>query len=249
MSAKTIVITRPSAEKDALTALLHTRGHHVICEPVTHIALRVSAQPALEQALATHPDAVIVTSRNAVEAFAAFTEFRDMVLLCVGPATGRAAHAHGFDRVFIAGGTVKHLVRHIISAYDRDSRFLYVSAEHVRMNLVAALGRHGMHVDRVVVYEAVAEPQLSDTFAEQMRRGKIDAVTFLSQRSAQVFEQLADKAGVKENLKKIHACCMSKTIAAGLDSKLWKQVHVPRSTTFTAFAESIDAAFTRRKKA
>jgi uroporphyrinogen-III synthase len=249
MASKTIAITRPSSEKDTLTGLLHERGHHVICEPVTHVALHVSAQEPLDQALASHPDAVIVTSRNAVEALAAFTELRDMVLLCVGPATGRAALAHGFSRVFIAGGTVEHLTQHIIGAYDPDSRFLYVSAEHVRIDLVAALSRQGMHIERVVVYEAVAEPQFSDTFAEHIRRGKIDAVTFLSQRSAQVFEQLAKKAKVEDNLKKIHACCMSKTIASGLTPKLWKQVHTPRNTTFAAFAESIESAFTRKKPA
>jgi len=249
MASKTIAITRPSAEKDVLTGLLHDRGHHVICEPVTHIALRMSSQEPLEQALATHPDAIIVTSRSGVRALAGFTPSRDEALICVGAATGRLALVNGFTRVFMAGGTAERLIEYITGAYDKDSRFLYISAEHVRTDLVAALGRQGMQVERIVVYEAVAAQQFSDTFAEHIRRGQIDAVTFLSQRAAHVFEDLAKKSGLEESLEKIHACCMSKAIAAELTPSLWKRIHTSASPTIEAFVDCIEDAFTRRKKA
>lgn len=249
MAAKTIAITRPKAEKDALTATLQRRGYHVIHEPLTQIVFRQDALESIEQALLTEPDAIIVTSQQGVRALAGCTGLRDMVLLCVGPATARMAEACGFTRIYTAGGNVELLIEYILSAYDSESRFVYISAEHTRVDIASLLSRQGMTVERIVAYEAVAAEQFTDVFAEHLRRGHIDAVTFMSQRAAEVFCALAAEAKLLKELKTLNAVVLSKPIANALNAKQWRRIVVARTSTLAALANSVDTSFTRRKKA
>jgi uroporphyrinogen-III synthase len=249
MAAKTIAVTRPRAEKDALTWLLQDRGYHAIHEPLTHIVLRADAQDSLQQALAAHPDAVIVTSRQGVRGLATLTELRDIVLICVGQATAHAAEANGFTRVYAAGGNAALLIEYILTSFDPESRLVYVSAEHVRVDIATVLSKQGMHVERVVVYEAIAAEQFTDIFAQNLQRGHIDAVTFLSQRAAEVFCNLAASAKLISALRIVHACVLSKSIAESLNAKQWRRVHIARTPTLVALGNCVDKAFTKRKKA
>ncbi len=56
-----------------------------------------------------------------------------------------------------------------------------------------------METHRLVVYEAIATPQLSDTLIEQLRRRQLDAVTFMSPRAANIFTTLLAKAGAQRS--------------------------------------------------
>lgn len=178
MSGETIVITRPKGDEKSLTEALQARGYRVIHEPLTEIFLRHNERQAVHQALLSEPDAVIVTSRHGVHALALLSELRDAYLLCVGEATAQAAHSLGFTRVAAARGNAGNLIELIMQGYDIESRFLYISGAHTRVDIEAELGARGMEIERLVLYEALAAPQLSDTLVEQLRRGQIDAVTF-----------------------------------------------------------------------
>lgn len=249
MASKTVAITRPSAEKDALTRLLHQRGYSVIHEPLTHVFLYHNAQAPLAQALNANPDAIIITSKQGVKALATLTELRDLALVCVGAATAHTAQANGFSRVFTAGGSVASLIEYLAGAYDPGSHFLYVSAEHVRVDLPSILGRQGMHVSRIALYEASAAECFSDTFVEHLKRRQVNAVTFLSQRSAQIFEELAAKAKVEEALEGMAACCLSKAIASALERHTWRRIHTARQATLASLTDCVDNALHARKKA
>lgn len=245
---KTIAITRPSADKDALTGLLQRRGYSVVREPLTHISLRRGMRDDLARAVSSNPDAVIVTSKHGVQALATLSLWRDPVLICVGAATERTAQALGFHRTFNAGGTAQQIIEHIAYAYDEGARFLYVSAEHTRMDLAKALTRQGMLVERLVLYEAAAAKHFSDIFAARIEQNKLHAVTFLSQRAAQVFMALAEEFKLTNCLGDVHACALSKAVAKPLKKSLWKSVRVAREPTLMALADCVDATVATRKK-
>lgn len=242
-SDKTILVTRPKGDEVALTEMLHNSGYRVIHEPLTNIYLHHTKRQELQAALLAEPDAVIVTSRHGVNAMAFLSDVRDNYLICVGEATAKAAYSQGFNRVEVAGGNVDKLVQLISDGYDEGSRFLYVSGEHTRIDLVAELAAHHMQVERIVAYEAIASEQLSDTLVELLRRGQIDACTFLSQRAAVVFTVLLEQAGIRDTVSHMDSFCLSATIAEPLQSEPWRHIHVTREPTLASLLECVDNTY------
>ena len=243
MHNKTILITRPKGDETAIMELFHDNDYRVIHEPLTSIYLDHTKRQALHHALENEPDAVIITSRHAAQALYLLSDIRDLFLICVGESTAEMAMALGFSRVSVAGGNVEKLVAGIIDSYDEGSRFVYLSGEHVRSDLGALLAQCNMQVERLVLYEAVASDMLSDVLIEHLKRRQIDAVTFLSQRTAQIFTQLLNDAGMKEALTYLHAFCLSQTIADALKNEPWQQVHVSDEATLASLVECVDNVF------
>jgi len=245
MTGETIVITRPQGDEHLLAGLLHDHGYRIIHEPLTHIFLYHTQRQALHRALIGEPDAVIVTSRHAVQAMALLTDMRDAYLICVGDATARAAYSLGFDRISISGGNAQSLIDTVLAGYDRGSRFLYLSGQHVQAEIDAILAEKGMHAEKLTLYEATAATHLSDTLLEQLRRGHIDGVTFLSQRTATIFMQLLYKADSLPSLVHARAFCLSAAIAATLRSPPWKSIHAAGEATLASLLECVDNTLQR----
>jgi len=245
MSDATIVITRPVGDEKILTDLLHHHGYRVIHEPLTSIYLNHTLRQELHHALMDEPDAVIVTSRHAVQALSLLSDLRDPFLICVGEATARVAYSLGFTRVSVAGGNAQKLIGSIGDSYDADSRFLYLSGEHVRVDMDAALTAKDMHVQRLALYEAIASEQLSDILIEHLRRTQIDAVTFLSQRTAHIFTELLAKAGMNKSVAHLQGFCLSASVAEPLQSSPWKSIHITREATLASLLECVNNVFER----
>jgi len=241
MSNPSIIVTRPKGDEVELTQKLHELGLRVIHEPLTEIILRHDMRHAITAALLDEPDAVIVTSRHAVQALAILSELRDLFLLCVGESTAATANALGFDRVSAANGNVASLAEYITQSYDEGSRFLYVSGDHVRADMQVLLPQ--MKVDRVITYETQSSDALSDTLAEQLRRGQINAVTLMSQRTAGIFLMLLTKAGLREVTSSLDVICLSKAVAAPLAAHNWRGLHIAQQPTLASLVECVDNAF------
>ncbi|MFW0777349.1 MAG: uroporphyrinogen-III synthase [Rickettsiales bacterium] len=240
MTGKTILITRGVSDGEELHEQLQELGHRVIHEPLTEIFLNHTVRQELQQSLQNEPDAIILTSRYGARALAALTEIRDLALLCVGDATAEAARSVGFTRVSTAGGTADDLVTYILDAYDSDSRLIYGSAVHVRTDLEAELGAYGMEVQRVVLYEATASEALSDTLIEQLKREQVDAVTFLSQRSVDIFLKLLANTDVSNATDHMEAYCLSEAVAMPLQDSQWKSIIIAPEPTLASLISTID---------
>ncbi len=240
---KTILVTRPKGDEHTMVAALQTSGYRVIHEPLMDVVLRHTERYNVHRAMNEEPDAILVTSRHAVQALAILMELRDVFVICVGEATARAALSAGFTRISTAGGNAQSIIDHVLASYDEGSRFLYVSGDYVRTDLSVALGQAGMRIERIVVYETLATETLSDILVEHIRRRQLDAVTFLSQRTAEIFIELAEKHDITEHLAHIRAFCMSEAVADGLSQWPWKAVHVAHQATLASLVNSIDNVF------
>jgi uroporphyrinogen-III synthase len=243
MSGETILVTRPQGDEKTLTDLLHYHGYRVIHEPLTSIYLQHTQRQELAQALHNEPDACIVTSRHGVQALALLSDLRDIFLICVGDATARVATSLGFNRVAVAGGNASKLTDYIIEGYDEESRFLYLSGEHISIDIESALSRAHMRVQRLALYEAVASTQLSDTLVEQLKRNQLDGVTLLSPRTARIFCDLLDKAGISDSVSHLQGFCLSAAIAEPLLPHPWKSIHITAEATLASLLESVDNVF------
>lgn len=237
---RTILITRARGDENELTEALYDAGINVVHEPLTDILLIHTARAELEQALASSPNAVLLTSRHGARALAALTPIRDMPLLCVGESTLQVALSLGFTRASATGNTAEHMTDYILSAYDDEAHFVYASAEHIRTDLPDILAQHGMHTERVIVYEAKATEALSDTLTEHIKQGHIDGITFLSARTSHTFMAHARNADIEDALEEIEAYCMSKAIAGPLQDGGWKALHISEQPTLASLVQCVD---------
>lgn len=240
---KTIVITRPPGNEVELIEHFQSRGLRVIHEPLTHITLDHTQRMLVTNSLLQDPNAVLLTSRHAVEALAALTELRDMFLICVGEATARKAESHGFYQITRAGGTVDHMIDLVRAAYDDDARFLHISGKHTTLDLPEAMQTYGMYVERIIVYEAVASEELSDTLIEQMKREQIDAMTFLSPRAAKIFNRLAEAKDALQDTCKTDAFCISQAVADELNPELWQNIYIADAPNLASLLECVDNTY------
>lgn len=248
MTIHTILITRPLSQDTEFNDRLHELGYRTIHEPLSEIFLLHDARPSVEQALRDDPDAVILTSQHGANALATLTELRDMFLVCVGEATEYTAQKHGFSRTCSAGGTAARLTNYILDAYDPESCFVYISGRDVQGDLVAELASQNMQVERIIAYEAEAITQLSDTVAEQIRRGQIDMVTFFSARASEIFVDLIKQHGLQEAVASMHSYSLSETVSKPLQQLGWSRMHIAAEPTLASLVECIDNYCTRNKQ-
>jgi uroporphyrinogen-III synthase len=239
---KTVVITRAKGDELGLTETLHDLGYRTIHEALTEVFLKHTVRAELHDEIMREPDAIIITSRYGARALASLNEMRDMPVLTVGEATADAALSAGFTRVVTGGGTSEELATYIIDAYDSDARFLYISAEHVRTDLKELLAPHGTEIKRIAAYEAVPAPALSDTLTEQLKRGQIDAITFLSQRTAWIFAELLKKTDAGDATSALHAIALSEAVAKPLQALSWRALHSAAEPTLASLVDCVDNA-------
>jgi len=241
--SKTILVTRAKGDEHELTEALHALGHFIIHEPLTEIFLNHTIRAHIDLALQDEPNAILITSKHAVEALSLLTEIRDVFMLCVGTATTEYAMSLGFSRVFDAGGTVEHLINYIAGSFDEDARFLYISGEHIRSDLPVVLSSLGMQCDRIIAYQAIAAEALSDTLIEQLKRGQIDAVTFFSPRNAEIFIELLERAECTPATAVLDLFALSDEVANKAEGAEWRNVYVAAKPTLASLVDSVDNTY------
>ncbi len=114
----------------------------------------------------------------------------------VGDRTAAAAAAAGFRCIEPAAPTAADLVMLILFVVRRGSRLLYLAGRDRKPGLESDLARLGVQVETVEVYEARAVDLLPDVAHGALWDGRVDAVLHFSRRSAELFVELARKAGL-----------------------------------------------------
>lgn len=213
-----VLMTRPLDSADTLAQDLADRGYQVWQAPLqSYVPL------AADYGDLAAVQALLFTSRKAVELFAASIPTREWPVFCVGAATAAAAEAVGFKTVHAARGDGPAAAE-MIAAYKDTVKIkavLHPCGVHVAHDLAAQLAHHGITLLQVPVYEAQLAQALPSSAIAALRAGTISAVLFFSARVAAHFEALAEQAGISEDLKNLTAVCLSQRIASALDSEKW----------------------------
>jgi len=242
MMAKKILIIRPQPDADRDVAFLRRYGVPAL------------ASPSMQRMHQTHefPDLVnfsgiILTSRNAVEAITKLDKFNadtdswaKLPVFVVGSATATAARDAGFSNIIRGAGGGAGLLA-TISCYftekigKQDSGkssytnlpLLWPSGVEISFDLVAALATQGIAVQRLPVYQMIANDGLDPTITDKITEGAIAAVVAMSPRSAQIFRRnldAVDKASSLEGMVLIAGSTAIVTAAGGG----WQTVYTAR---------------------
>jgi uroporphyrinogen-III synthase len=217
-----LLVTRALEDASKLAAALKEDGHDPLLAPLLEIRDRANASIPLDGVVA-----LLFTSANGVRAFARQSKRRDIAAFAVGPATGAAARAVGFTRIDIAEGDVAALTAHVRHALRPEAgAIVHVSGSDVAGDLAGDLERTGYKVKRAVIYEAAARDRLPLEVVSGLTSGTIDGVLLFSPRTAQIFVDLIQKAGLGSHVRSLVAFCLAGSVAAALQPLSFGQILV-----------------------
>jgi uroporphyrinogen-III synthase len=202
-----LLITRPRPAAERLAAEVAARFPGRFA-PVVAPLMAIRARPAPPPPKAT--TALIFTSENAVELFAAAHPGRNLAAFCVGERTAQAARAAGFS-AHAARGTGADLARVLAAALPTGARLYHPRGAHKAGDLAAALADTGIAIVEAVIYDQAAVPLTGDACAALMGRTPVIAPLF-SPRTARLF---AD-ALPGDATARLTAVCLSPAVAAAL---------------------------------
>ena len=229
-----LLFTRPKAQADAMAEALRSRGHRIHLAPL----LRVDHLPFDGIRLRT-ASAIIITSANAVPALEGLDPA--IRILAVGPDTALAAKVAGFSNVMAATGTASSLLDMVKHQWQpEDGTLAYASGQHVSVDVAGALALKGYSCQRLKVYATNQVLQLPKETVGLFRRGEIDAVLFMSVRTADAFSELVASAGISDSCKTARSLSLSTKIAARLGHLLWIESLTAASPTREGILRVVD---------
>lgn len=216
-----VLVTRPRHDAEAFAALLHARGHTTIIEPLIDIAFRAGAELDL-----SNVQAIALTSANGARAAAHRTTNRSIKVLAVGPATAAEAKALGFINVSQSpGDDVDGLAAHIRATESPAAgAIVHATGSVTAGNLKAALPDFTVGTEQL--YDAHAADSFSGALTAELEAGLIDAATFFSPRTAALFANLVQNAGLETHCPRLDAVCLSAAVANALAPLAFRTVRI-----------------------
>ncbi len=227
-----IINTRPVEYDFEMFRAFDRSGHQMLACPV----LTSCPLPWPKKAI-DNIDALIVTSRIAVDVIARKPVSRDLPILAVGTATASAARNANFSDVVDGGGTAEKLLKVIDATPFRAG--LYASAHDVSLDLARVRPNR---IRRVSIYQMEAAEYLPQSVIDTFRTDEEIIVPFYSPRSFQIFESLLVKHHLGEHL--------ARAIAVGIHERvLNKQTLRWGQTRIAAAPDGIGMVEAMRKAA
>ncbi len=212
-----LLVTRPEPDASVLAEQLRVLGHEVTVAPLMEIVTRDFVVD-LEGV-----QGVLFTSANGVRAYAerVGTPPAGLVAHAVGPACAEAARAAGWQQVSVADGDVHALTALVAAQVDPEAgRLVHVSGKAAAGDLAGALAAFGFSVSRIVGYEARTVDSLPDNVRGVLETGALDGVLLFSPRSAKIYADRVEKAGLSAKAGSVTAYCLSSAVADALKAQI-----------------------------
>jgi uroporphyrinogen-III synthase len=186
-----------------------------------------------------------MTSANAAHALERHPrrlQITQLPVLTVGRRTAEAARTAGFTDIASANGNEEALAHLIGTRQPRGNIILYLAGEDRAGDLAAAVAPHGVRIETVVVYGAVAAEHLPERAMAALRAEEINAVLHFSRRSAVIYLDCARAAGVLDSALKPSHYCLSKAVAELLVAAGASRVMVAQSPEENALLDLVAPA-------
>lgn len=208
-----VLVFRPLEDAERSAQSLRERGKDPVVAPLFRVL------PTGEKPPKGPFDALVLTSANAVPALESLPKSWRGTLpaFCVGTRTAEAAGKLGFTAHSAKGGRAELLVL-ILEHMPKDKKLLLVAGRDRHEDLPEQLRDAGHEMTVWTAYEAKAVEALPAPAADALRDGSADAALHYSPRSAEVFFDLAGKAGLTEQAQALPQLALSAAIAAPLIS-------------------------------
>lgn len=206
---------------------LRRKGLNPICSPVMRIEFNRSA-PSLAGV-----SAIAFTSANGVRAMAPHADrAASLPVFAVGEVTAAAARKAGYAAVHSAGGDVAGLVDLIAERFTFDGVVLHPAGRDTVGGLTDALRARGVRARKAVMYEAKPIEELAAEAAHALAENPPAGwVTLFSPRSASLFLDQIERAGLRAALTRVKAACLSDSVASAAEAAAWDDIRVAPGNT------------------
>ncbi len=187
---------------------------------------------------------VIMTSSNAARALERHPRRAALAALpafTVGRRTAAAAQEAGFAQIVSAGGDADDLVRVILAHHVAGGApLLYLAGADRAADVAGALAAAGVAAETAVIYRAVAARELPEAIRKALATDKIDGLLHFSRRSAEIYLNCAERAGLLDNaLRPLHYC-LSAQVAGPLAAAGAKTIAVAAQPTEAALLDLLE---------
>lgn len=207
----TLLLTRPQEEAEETAFFLRQKGIQVVFLPLfAPLEKKLGPPLCLDKV-----QAVVATSRRAVQAFAEKTSCRTTPLYAVGDRTATLAQQRGFDPVVSADGDAHDLLVRIVQAcLPEKGPLLYISGAHINHDLPALLRQKGFDVIHEILYEMVPLVEtLPESLMWSFKQRQIWGTLLFSPQTALSFSRLMRQAGLREICEIGYLFCLSQAVA------------------------------------
>lgn len=210
MRSGPVLVTRPLAQGEKTAEKLRSYGLLPLCFPLLEVESVNWQLPDIE------PQAVLITSANAIPALKSSPLPREIALFAVGDKTAQELRAAGFTKVESAKGDVVALAQLVTNRCEQGlGALLYLSGDAVAGNLPGLLGNAGFWVETRIVYRAKAISALPPEALEAK------TALLYSPRSATILARLMQQK------ERVTLYCLSPNIARAAGEG-WARVVVAR---------------------
>ncbi|MBI3650649.1 MAG: uroporphyrinogen-III synthase [Acidobacteria bacterium] len=252
---KTVLLTRPREQAEAMTARLEELGAHVLHAPMIALT-EPDSWAALDAAIKQLPcyDWILFTSANGVNFFlqrlsqhqhAALAALTRAQVCAIGTATAQALAAADLNAEVIAAeataeGLLQSLVAHLGDETAlRGLRFLIPRARLAREVLPEALRSFGAQVDTVEAYQNMPTASDTQTLLPLLQTGAIDVITFTSSSTVVNFAALFGGENLAQLLQPCLIACIGPITAATASAYHLQNIIQPSVFNTPALVEAI----------
>ncbi|GJL92690.1 uroporphyrinogen-III synthase [Hyphococcus sp.] len=231
-----VLVTRAEPDGKTFADQLRASGFEPILSPVMRIEIATAAVDL------TGVSALAFTSANGVRAFATNCGRRDLPVFAVGPMTADAAKGAGFDKTSAAGGDADSLANHIASEREfAGNGVLHIAGEDRAGDLVSLLAAKNIAARRQTLYKAVATETLAPDVIAALAHENDLWVTLFSPRTAKLYLDLVEAAGLTACLAQVCAACLSEAVAAAASKADWAEVKIAPDRTAEGVLRLLEA--------
>lgn len=234
-----VLLTRASDEAMRSAAKLAAAGHSTLLSPVLEMV------PTGAQWPSGVIDGVLATSAQAFELFSDSPDWplpearRLMPLYLVGERTHQAAVERGFSGPVSIEPDAKGLAAKVVALHSTPARLVYLAGRDRKPDLERTLAEAGHDVEVVEVYAAQAAEDLTEAAIAALDSGEIGAVLHYSRRSAEIFRDLAQSAGL--DIRGHTHVAISQDAAVPLWDTRCTEVHVAEKPNEQAMIAAVNA--------
>ena len=207
-----VLVTRPLPDAWDMKARIERLGLGAVLAPLIEIVPMDLTLDQFEGA-----SGIIATSQNGLRSLqlAGLTDqVKRLQVYCVGEATAKLASDMKLPNITAGRGTAADLVPVIAERHkSRPGPLVHLAGDHLAYDLKGALGAQGVEVQEAAAYKSVAASNLPLEAVAGLKAKRINIITLMSPRTAEIWSTLAGKHGLQGELSKLVHVCLSQAVA------------------------------------
>lgn len=220
--AKKILVTRPINEaRDFAGEIVHI-GAEPVLSPLLDIEYIHIDFKSLSK-----PDALLLTSSQAMDNRNFPVEWTECPAFCVGEKTARTARNAGIKNVITGNYGIESILPLITEKLPAGSCLLYLCGEQVSRDIQVVLPDY--KITSVLTYRAKAVEDLSAHIIADFP--KLDIITLFSPRTGEILSSLIQKNGLMPRTGNIKLLCLSASVLESVGNIEWKSREVADAPT------------------